>query len=58
MDEMSLLTTGIVIAAVWLLGVAAVVALCRAAARGDRVLEARLRVRRRTHGSHEHPLPR
>jgi hypothetical protein len=47
------MTLALLITAAWLLGAVTVVAVCRAAARGDRALTAQWR---RFSGSHEFPL--
>ena len=53
---MDLVTIALLIAAVWLLGAMAVMAMCRSAAQGDRVLTAQLHATRWTSGTHEHSL--
>ena len=53
---MDLVTIALLIAAVWLLGAMAVMAMCRSAAQGDRALAAQVRAARWTSGTHEHSL--
>ena len=52
---MDLVTIVLILSAVWAIGALAIVAVCRAAAKGDRVLRTQLSARR-WYDSHERPL--